>query len=86
MEIKYPKHLDTEEFRLLFQEFIKSRIKLKKPLTNFAIALTLKKLSKFTLEECIEATEKTVLVGWLGIFPIRKQEFEDRLTELEEGL
>lgn len=84
MEIKYPKHLDNEEFRLLFQEFIKSRIKLKKPLTDFAINLTLKKLSKFTLEECTQAVENTILKGWLGIFP--KKSEDDYFSNLEEGL
>jgi hypothetical protein len=85
MEIKYPKHLDTDEFRLLFEEFINHRKKLKKPLTNFAIALTLKKIAPFPLDECIQAIENTILNGWLGIFP-KKKESDDYFEDLERGL
>lgn len=84
MEIKYPKHLNTQEFKILFEAFIDTRKKLKKPLTEFAIALTLKKLSKFSLEECTQAVENTILNGWLGIFP--KKSEDDYFSELEEGL
>lgn len=86
MKIIYPKNIDTPEFREVFEEWIANRIELKNPATSIAIKLQLKKLSAFTIEECIDAIESAILHNWQGIFPKKLNKFEDTLTELEEGL
>lgn len=86
MKIIYPKNLDTPEFREVFEMWLDNRKELKKPATSIAIKLQLKKLSGFTVNECIEAIESAILHNWQGIFPKKLNKFEDTLTELEEGL
>jgi hypothetical protein len=76
----------SEETYLALLEFEKYRKKIRKPLTEHAIELTLKELAELCRQgnDPVEVLEQSIRNGWQGIFPVKgsrngKQEsFEER--------
>lgn len=76
--IEIPEWIPLEEF----EEYKKMRIKIKKPMTDKAIDLAIKKLETLKSEgdDPKEVLEQSILNSWQGLFPIKK---EKKLTYLE---
>ena len=66
------------EFDLIFEEFIKMRNKIKKPLTEKAEELILKKLNKLTDNENdkISILEQSIENSWQGVFPLKESQID----------
>ena len=56
------------------EDYIESRKKLKKPMTNRAIELAIKKLDKLStdVDEKIEIVNKSVQCGWTDLYPLKE--------------
>lgn len=75
-----------------FLEFIKMRVKIKKPLTDRAIELCMKKLEELSTPEysdsmdndlAIKILEQSIMNCWQGVFPL-KEERKTEKTELDK--
>lgn len=66
---------DIPELNEAILEFIKFRKSIKKPMTDNAVKLMLGKLNKMTsnVAEQIEIINQSILGGWTGIYPLKKQ-------------
>ena len=71
-------------------EFLRHRKQIKKPMSDHAIKLMLKKLvqlSEGNTEEAKQILEQSIVNGWVGIFPIKDKQKADILTEIiKEGM
>lgn len=65
----------SKEFKQTLKNFIESRKKLKKPMTNYAIELLIKRLEKLNSNEKIqiEIMEQSILNSWQGVFPLKAE-------------
>jgi hypothetical protein len=59
----------SEDFLVVWKEFKKYRKKLRRPLTEKAEELVLKKLAKTSKETAIKALELSIERSWIGVFP-----------------
>lgn len=75
-------YTNNEELKKVIYEFIKMRKKIKKPLTDYALELILKKLDKF--DNKIEVLEQSIINSWQGIFEIKKEEKKTLLQQRQE--
>ena len=68
-------YTSSEELRESLSEFVEMRKKLRKPFTDGAFRLMLKKLTEYgkTDEERIEVVNQSIVNGWQGIFPLKAQ-------------
>ena len=68
------------------QEFIKMRKSIKKQMTDYAIVILRKKLSKMAKDEetQIEILEQSILNGWQGIFPLKNYSEITTITKKHE--
>jgi hypothetical protein len=68
--IYYP--LD-QKLNSAFADYVDNRKKLKKPMTDRAIALAIKKLDEMTHDndEKIEILNQSIMNGWAGLFPLK---------------
>lgn len=66
------------------QEYIKMRQRIRKPLTNHALGLALKKLDGLAVDDYtkISILEQSIMNGWQGLFPLK----EDTNKSHTEGL
>ena len=64
-------------------EYVKSRKALKRPLTEHALELMLKKLDNMTTDndEKIAILEQSITNGWIGIFPLKQDKKKDALSD-----
>ena len=67
--VTIPDSLDCPQFRQAWTDFIAHRKEIKKPITQRAQAMTLKRLSKVSTSEAIEAIEASIANGWQGVEP-----------------
>src|SRR3990167_8377881 len=65
----YP-YLKNKDFKLTFNSYLKTR---KKKATDHAKELILKDLHKISQAEAIAMLEQSIKQGWIGIFPIKKE-------------
>jgi len=65
----FPEWVPQEEF----EEYRKMRIKIKKPMTDKAVELAIKKLEELNLDgyDPKEILEQSILNSWQGLFPLR---------------
>lgn len=65
----------NEEIRNTLIEFIKMRKSIKKPLTEKALELILKKINGFTNvdSEKIQILDNSIMGSWQGVFPLKKE-------------
>ena len=68
-------YTSSEELRESLSEFVEMRKKLRKPFTDGAFRLMLKKLTEYgkTDEERTEVINQSIVNGWQGIFPLKAQ-------------
>jgi len=80
----------TEEFSIEVYEallkFEQYRKKIRKPLTEHAVELILKKLRQFQAEGMnpIEVLEQSEINGWAGVFPVRKERGREQPKSFHE--
>jgi predicted peptidase len=67
---------NKNEFDLIFDEFSKMRVKIRKPLTDKARELILGKLDKLANDEKtkIKILEQSIMNSWQGVFPLKEDE------------
>lgn len=65
---------DNDEIRSALREFIKMRKLIKKPMTDHALELTIKKLNELAKNdnERIAILEQSIANSWQGLFPLEK--------------
>lgn len=79
----------SEEVYRTLLDFEEHRKKLRAPMTERAFELILKKLARFRTEgmDPVEVLEQSIMNGWVGIFPVRKEgtseskSFQERRSE-----
>lgn len=62
-------HEEKTELELLLQDFKRSRAKLRKPMTDKAMELLLRKLSDYSEAEQIAMLEEAIEKGWQSVYP-----------------
>ena len=69
------KNIEVDLFTQALEEFKKMRNKIKKPLTDRALTLTIDKLNKLTTNdnEKIEILNQSIMNCYQGIFPLKKE-------------
>lgn len=75
---------DDEELKDTICDFLKMRKSIKKPMTDRALKIMLKKLNGFSdnAETQIKILEQSIVNSWQGIFPLK----EDRVLKQEKKL
>jgi DNA-binding transcriptional regulator YhcF (GntR family) len=71
------------------KDYIESRKKLRKPMTDRALELMLKKLNKLSegnTQKAIEILEQSIANGWIGIFPLKEVEKKQTGNPFDELL
>lgn len=71
------------ELNEALQAFYEMRIKVKKPMTDYAkklLSRKLEKLSKGNDELAIEILEQSIICSWTDIYPLKK---EEKLNKVE---
>jgi len=79
----------SANFIKVWKEYLKMRKKIKKPMTEYAKELALRKLSKLSdnEEEQIAILTQSIINSWQGIYPLKKdQAVEDNLPLLTDHL
>ena len=68
-------YVADDDLNAAILDFIEYRKKIKKPMTERAIKLTISKLNDFTpvINEQIEILNQSIMNGWQGIFPLKKE-------------
>lgn len=73
------------ELNEALQAFYEMRIKVKKPMTDYAkklLSRKLERLSKGNEELAIEILEQSIICSWTDIYPLKKEETKiDLLTQ-----
>lgn len=69
------------------REYIAYRKKIKKPMTDRAIQLAVKKLQKMSsdIDEQIAIIEQSILNGWQGLFPLKADKEEKRSVNKQDN-
>ncbi len=75
-----PEWLDPE----LWAEFLKQRKLLKKPMTEYAQKLMLKRLDQFRLQgqNPIAILQESLIRGWTGVFKLKPDQQRDVVDEM----
>lgn len=78
----------NEELKNTLLEFIKMRKLIKKPLTNYALQLMLKKLKKMSLDEDtqIGIINQSITKGWQDIYELKEAKKENKQQQFEKEL
>jgi hypothetical protein len=63
----------NEELNKAFLDFMKHRKQLKKPMTERAVELSVKKLEKETEQNAIKMIENSIENGWAGLFELKDE-------------
>lgn len=72
-----PEYVEHPELNSAIIAFVDYRKKIKKPMTEKAIELMIKKLNDLSpvIEDQIEILNQSILNGWQGIFPLKKESY-----------
>jgi len=84
-------YTEDEELKETIYDFIKMRKAIKKPMTDAALKLTLKKLNKLTgltidNETKIEILNQSIMNSWQGIFPLKQEQNTGYNKNVQAGL
>ena len=79
--------IPDEKLRIALKDFIKHRKDIKRPLTQKALELNIKKLDKLTTDndEKIDIINQSIENGWVGLFPLKKdkkEQIDDRYKSI----
>ena len=72
--INQEQHFDSDSLNKAFLDFMKHRKQLKKPMTERAVELSVKKLEKQTEQNAIKMIENSIENGWAGLFELKESE------------
>lgn len=69
-------YTDDQDLRNAIIEFIKFRQRIKKPMTNYALTLMLKKLDKMakSIGAKIDILNQSIVKGWQDVYPLKKED------------
>ena len=72
-----PKYVEHPKLNAAIIAFVDYRKKIKKPMTEKAVELMIKKLNDLSpyIEDQIEILNQSILNGWQGIFPLKKESY-----------
>ena len=67
-------YTEDQELRETLGEFLKMRQRIRKPMTNYAFTLMLKKLDKMgsTKKEKMDLLNQSIVNGWLDVYPLKQ--------------
>lgn len=70
-------YIDDEELNYAFEEFVKMRKSIKKPLTDRAMQLAMNTLDKLadSNEDKIQILNQSIMNCWQGLFPLKKDDY-----------
>jgi len=79
--------IPDDKLRIALEDFIKHRKDIKRPLTQKALELNIKKLDKLTSDndEKIDIINQSIENGWVGLFPLKKdkkEQIDDRYKSI----
>lgn len=79
--------IPDEKLRMALEDFIKHRKDIKRPLTQKALELNIKKLDKLATDndEKIDIINQSIENGWVGLFPLKKdkkEQIDDRYKSI----
>jgi len=77
---------EVSEIDTLLSEFKKSRAKLRRPMTDKAMQLLLKKLSKYTETEQIAMLEEAIEKGWQTVYPPKQENRAGKNMKVMEAI
>lgn len=63
------------EFAIMWNDFLKYRNELGVPITATSERYFFKLFQKFKEDEVLEAINKSIFCGWVGVFPMRSESF-----------
>lgn len=72
---------NDEQLNKAFEDFVENRKKIKKPMTDRAIELAIKKLNDLSAGDgdlAIKIIEQSIMSGYLGLFPLKEEKQQDR--------
>lgn len=74
--------IPDDKLRMALEDFIKHRKDIKRPLTQKALELNIKKLDKLATDndEKIDIINQSIENGWVGLFPLRK----DKTSQVDD--
>jgi len=78
--------VEKSEFELLLIDFKNSRAKLKKPMTEKAMELLLKKLSNYSEQEQIAMLEEAIEKGWQSVYPPKQENRAGKNVKVMEAI
>lgn len=76
-------YTDDQDVKSTLFEFIKMRQRNKKPMTNYALTLMLKKLDKMAASTGakIDILNQSIVNGWQDVYPLKKQDQRQRAND-----
>lgn len=77
---------ERTELELLLIEFKRSRAKLKRPMTDKAMELLLKKLSEYSEPEQIAMLEEAIEKGWQSVYPPKTENKAGKNVKVMEAI
>lgn len=79
--VDYPGWLDLE----IWKEFKKMRVKIKKPLTEYAEKLAIKKIEEMNYSDSdkLRVIKKSIFHSWQGLFPLKEEDMDIPQPEQE---
>lgn len=78
--------VEKSELELLLIDFKNSRAKLKKPMTEKAMELLLKKLSNYSEQEQIAMLEEAIEKGWQSVYPPKQENRAGKNVKVMEAI
>lgn len=72
----------SKEFEETWKDFVEHRKRKNSPLVDLSGKYILKKLFRYSESQAIKMMEKSIISGWLDVFPITAD--EDKITEAED--
>jgi hypothetical protein len=77
------KHLEDENFKKVFNDYLEMRNKIRKPATERAKELVLNKLQEYSLETAVVMLENSIIHSWQDVYPLKEQ--IGNLTKQQKG-
>jgi hypothetical protein len=78
--------ITNEIFKSSLEDFIQHRIEKRSKLTENACKRLVKKLTKFSIEDVVDAIDETISSGWTGIFPKPKTVYKHPTNKISNGV
>lgn len=82
------KYSSVPELETALHEFMDFRKKAKKPMTDNAVELLVKKLNEMSqdVQEQIEILNQSIMNGWTGVYGLKKENFSTNVKPVNTGM